>query len=316
MAIRDIRSLDVAMLRTFDALMRERSVSRAAARLFLSQPAVSASLKRLRETFDDALFTRTAHGVLPTPRALALAPHVEQALIHVQRLLNIEREFDPSASDRILRLAGSDHSSRMLLPPLCRLLADRGSRIRLFWEAADYRALAERLNKGDVDLGLLPSRSVPSDVEFEMLYEDVYVVVARHGNPLFARGMSLDAFCLAPHAVLAQSRSGLDDAIDQALARNGRSRYAQVALTSFGEIAELLAATDHTAVFPRRVALRYAATLAEHPLPFELPSYRLYACWNLRSNEDPAVQWLRREIVRLGLAAGLAGEEAASAQVY
>ncbi len=280
MAIRDIRSLDVAMLRTFDALMRERSVSRAAARLFLSQPAVSASLKRLRETFDDPLFTRTAHGVLPTPRALALAPHVEQALIHVQRLLNVEREFDPAASDRILRVAGSDHSSRMLLPPLCHMLAECGSRIRLFWEAADYRALAERLHKGDVDLGMLPSRTIPVDVEFEALYEDVYVVVARHGNPLLASGMSLDAFCLAPHAVLAQSRSGLDDAIDQALARHGRSRYAQVALTSFGEMAELLAASDHTAVFPRRVARRYAATLVEHPLPFELPSYRLYACWH------------------------------------
>ena len=80
MAQRDIRSLDVAMLRTFDALLRERSVSRAAARLFLSQPAVSASLNRLRQVFDDPLFTRTGHGVTPTPRALALATQVEQLL--------------------------------------------------------------------------------------------------------------------------------------------------------------------------------------------------------------------------------------------
>src|SRR6478735_7820878 len=77
---RDIRSLDIGMLRTFDALMREQSVSRAAARLFLSQPAVSASLNRLREVFEDPLFTRTSHGVVPTARAHALAPQVEKLL--------------------------------------------------------------------------------------------------------------------------------------------------------------------------------------------------------------------------------------------
>ena len=88
----DIRGVDLAMLRTFDALLRERSVSRAASRLFLSQPAVSASLKRLRETFDDPLFTRTAHGVVPTPRALALAPRVEAVLQDMQQLLNAAPE--------------------------------------------------------------------------------------------------------------------------------------------------------------------------------------------------------------------------------
>jgi DNA-binding transcriptional LysR family regulator len=89
---RDIRSLDVGMLRTFDALMRERSVSRAAARLFLSQPAVSASLNRLREVFDDPLFTRTGHGVTPTPRAHALAPQIGKVLADLARLL----EGDPA----------------------------------------------------------------------------------------------------------------------------------------------------------------------------------------------------------------------------
>src|ERR1700739_3687329 len=98
MAQRDIRSLDVGMLRTFDALMRERSVSRAATRLFLSQPAVSASLNRLRDTLGDPLFTRTAHGVEPTARAHALAGQVERVLADLSAMLEPGEGFDPAAS--------------------------------------------------------------------------------------------------------------------------------------------------------------------------------------------------------------------------
>ena len=296
----DIRGVDLAMLRTFDALLRERSVSRAASRLFLSQPAVSASLKRLRETFDDPLFTRTAHGVVPTPRALALAPRVEAVLQDMQQLLNADRAFDPAHSDRILRIAGSDHSSRGLLPLLCKELTACGSRIRLAWELADYGQLPERLRKGDIDIGLLPRTAPAAGVESELLYEDAYVAVARRGHPRYAGGMDIEAFCAMPHVVLGQSRSNLDDGIDQALARRGLSRHVQAALTTFSQMTDLLANTDAVAVFPQRVARHYASALEAMPLPFELPSYRLYVCWDTRSNADEAVLWLRDALVRLG----------------
>ena len=104
-----------------------RSVSRAAARLFLSQPAVSASLNRLREAFDDPLFTRHAHGVTPTPRAQALAAQVARVLDDIGALLEAGRAFDPGASERIFRVAGSDFASRNILPALGRTLAACGS---------------------------------------------------------------------------------------------------------------------------------------------------------------------------------------------
>ncbi|MDM0043049.1 LysR family transcriptional regulator [Variovorax dokdonensis] len=298
----DIRSVDLAMLRTFDALLRERSVSRAASRLFLSQPAVSASLKRLRETFGDPLFTRTAHGVVPTPRALELAPRVEAVLQDMQDLLDTDREFDPATSARILRIAGSDYSSRMLLPMLCTALTAQGSRIRLAWELADYGQLPERLRRGDVDLGLLPRIVPASGVESELLYEDSYVAVARKGHSKFGVGHDLEAFCAMPHVVLGQSRSNLDDAIDQALARQGLSRHVQAAVTTFSQMADLLASTDAVAVFPQRVAARWGHLLDAVSLPFELPAYRLYVCWDTRSNADAAVRWLREMVVGFGRA--------------
>jgi DNA-binding transcriptional LysR family regulator len=300
----DIRGVDLAMLRTFDALLRERSVSRAASRLFLSQPAVSASLKRLRETFDDPLFTRTAHGVVPTPRALALAPRVEAVLVDLQGLLSPDGAFDPAKSERILRIAGSDHSSRGMLPLLCRELAACGSHIRLAWELADYSQLPERLRRGDIDLGLLPRMAPAAGVESELLYEDAYVAVARRGHPRYVGGMDLEAFCAMPHVVLGQSRSVLDDTIDQALARRGLARHVQAAVTTFSQMTDLLASTDAVAVFPQRVASRYAQLLEAMPLPFELPTYRLYVCWDARSNADDAVRWLRDALVRLGRGPG------------
>jgi DNA-binding transcriptional LysR family regulator len=277
----DIRGVDLGMLRTFDALLRERSVSRAASRLFLSQPAVSASLKRLRETFDDPLFTRTAHGVVPTPRAIALAPRVQTVLQNMQELLNAEGDFDPATSERILRIAGSDHTSRGMLPLLCSELTARGSRMRLAWELADYGQLPERLRKGDIDLGLLPRMAPPAGVESELLYEDAYVAVARKDHPRYPGSADIDN-------------------IDQALARRGLSRHVQAAVTTFSQMTDVLANTDCVAVFPHRVARRYDDVLQAMPLPFDLPSYRLYACWDARSNADQAVLWLRDTLVRLG----------------
>jgi len=165
---RDIRSLDIGMLRTFDALMRERSVSRAAARLFLSQPAVSASLNRLREVFGDPLFTRTAHGVAPTGRALALAPQVGKVLADIASLLEAGQGFDPSTAQRIFRIAGSDHASHLVLPALARRLGRLNSPIRIVWEAAGISPLADRLHKGDLDFGVVARIHPPRDMKTAM----------------------------------------------------------------------------------------------------------------------------------------------------
>jgi DNA-binding transcriptional LysR family regulator len=297
MASVDIRSLDIGMLRAFDALLTERSVSRAASRLFLSQPAVSSSLKRLREVFGDPLFTRTAHGVEPTPRAHALAPHVHAVLSEVARLLVAGSEFDPTLSDRVFRMVGSDNMSRLILPPLCSLLTRLGSGIRIFWEAANYAALGERLQRGDADFGLLPRASSPANLSSELLYEDSYVLVARRGR--FNAPVSMETFCSAPHVFLGYGRSALDDTIDQILARAGHRRHTQVAVTSFDQMADILVRSEHVSVFPARAAAQYGDALESFSLPFELPRYGMYLCWSHRVDDDPGIGWLKTEVVKI-----------------
>lgn len=299
MAGRDIRSLDVAMLRTFDALLRERSVSRAAARLFLSQPAVSASLNRLREVFDDALFTRTGHGVTPTPRALALATQVEKVLAELQLLLASDSHFDPATSSRIFRIAGSDHPSRWILPALGRRLVALGSAVRIAWEPPGSAPLAERLNRGELDLAVIARIQVPRDLESLTLYEDHYVWALRAGHPLAAQPPTLQAFCAVPQVFLGYGSSTLDDLIDEALARAGLQRRVQMAVSSFGQIVHQLEHSDHAAVLGSRVAAAYAGRLQVLPLPFELPHYHALLCWPARAARDPGIRWLKEEILRI-----------------
>jgi DNA-binding transcriptional LysR family regulator len=296
---RDIRSLDIGMLRTFDALMRERSVSRAAARLFLSQPAVSASLNRLRDVFDDPLFTRTAHGVVPTARAQALAPQVGKVLADIAGLLEAEQGFDPAMSQRILRIAGSDHASHLVLPALARRLTGLRSPIRIVWEAAGVSPLADRLHKGDLDLAVVARIHRPRDMETQLLYEDRYVFVTRHGHPLAGEAVTLDRFCATPQVFLGYGTSALEDVIDETLARAGRQRPAQIAVSSFGQIVDLLQHSDHAAVIAGRVARTHCDEVLAHELPFGLPGYQMLLCWDARANSDAGVQWLKSELLAI-----------------
>ncbi len=296
---RDIRSLDIGMLRTFDALIRERSVSRAAARLFLSQPAVSASLNRLRETFDDPLFTRTSHGVSPTPRALALAAPVERVLADISALLDGAQAFDPADSNRIFRIAGSDHPSRYVLPALGRTLAECGSGIRILWEPTGTWSLEERLERGDLDLAMVARLKTPRDLSHHVLYEDSYVYALRRDHALASQPLTLSTFCAVPQIFLGYGSYVLDDFIDEHLARQGLKRQAQIAVTSFGQIIHQLQHSDHAAVLPQRVARAYADVLSLRPPPIELPRYQALLCWHPQAQGDPGIQWLKGEILRI-----------------
>ena len=298
---RDIRSLDLGMLRTFDALMRERSVSRAAQRLFLSQPAVSASLTRLREVFEDPLFTRMPHGIAPTARASALAPQVEKVLADIAGLLETGRSFDPAQSNRIFRVAGSDFASRLVLAPLSQALVEAGSAARLLWEPAGTDPIAERLRKGEIDLAMISRIRRPQDMETQVLYRDDYVYVMRRDHPRACSGqpVDLDTFCELPQIFLGYGASTLDDLIDEALARLGRRRHAQLAVGSFGQIVHQLRHSDHAAVLGRRVAAAFAEELSIHPLPLDVPGYETLVCWDGAAAADPALGWLRERIVEI-----------------
>jgi DNA-binding transcriptional LysR family regulator len=295
----DIRSLDISMIRTFDALMRERSVSRAAARLFLSQPAVSASLARLRKIFNDPLFIRTGHGVSPTPKAQRLAPKIEKALFEFSSLFDEEQDFSPSESSRIFRIAGSDHPSNWVLPALGRILAASGSAIRIVWEPVGSLSLQDSLSRGELDMALIARMKPPVDLQHLVLYEDNYVYALRRDHPGASEQVSLDSFCEIPQIFLGYGTSTLDDRIDDILAATGRKRKVQMVVSSFAQIIHQLEHSDYAAVMGQRVALTHADKLVTQALPFALPNYSSFLCWDKKSVHDPGIQWLKNQILAI-----------------
>ena len=295
----DIRSLDIGMIRTFDALMRERSVSRAAARLFLSQPAVSASLARLRKVFDDPLFIRTGHGVEPTPKARRLAPKIEKALFEFASLFDEQEGFSPSQSSRIFRVAGSDYPSSWVLPALGRILANCGSAIRIVWEPVGGVNLQDALSRGELDLAMIARIKPPQDLAHVTLYEDHYVYALRRDHPRVAEPVSLESFCDIPQIFLGYGTSTLDDRIDAILAASGRQRKARMVVSSFAQIIHQLEHSDYAAVLGHRIALTHANKLVAQALPFELPTYSSFLCWDKKAEQDLGVEWLKSQILAI-----------------
>jgi DNA-binding transcriptional LysR family regulator len=237
--------------------------------------------------------------VVPTARAQALAPQVGKVLADIAGLLEAQQGFDPCVSQRIFRIAGSDHASHLVLPALAQRLAALRSPVRIVWEATDTAPLADRLHKGDLDLAVVARIHPPRDMETQVLYEDSYVLVTRHGHPLAGRPVTLDGFCATPQVFLGYGTSALEDVIDETLARAGRLRPAQIAVSSFGQIVDLLQRSDHAAVIAARVARTHGDRVLAHALPFDLPGYRMLLCWDARSAADPAVQWLKAEVLAI-----------------
>lgn len=300
----DLRALDIGMLRTFDALMRERSVSRAAARLFLSQPAVSGSLAKLRRTFGDPLFKRTPHGVSPTPLALSMADAVADLLLRMGRLLENGHSFDPTGSDRIFRIAGSDYSSRLILAPLMARLHATNASVRIAWEPPQFHTLFERIRRGDVDLGCAPEPSMRSGLNSAVLFEEHFVLVTRKGHPGFTGSEDpLEAFCQWPHVFFGFRYPNIESVLEDSVARHGRHCLVRLSMPSFDQAADVISRSDMISVFPARLARLFGDRLQTLPLPVHLEGYRSCLYWDRGTEEDPGLRWLREEIRQVAHAA-------------
>ena len=186
----DIKKIDLNLLGVLDALLDERNVTRAAARLGYTQPTVSGMLTRLRDLFGDPLFVRTQRGLLATPRAQALAVPLKQLLDDSQRL--VARDvFDPARAEATFTVASNDYMQQALLAPLVKALRSEARLIRLALAPMIIEGLGEALARGQIDLALTAPQFAMSDLPSRLLYRDRYVVAVRRQHPL-ARGTGHD----------------------------------------------------------------------------------------------------------------------------
>ncbi|MBI5333960.1 MAG: LysR family transcriptional regulator [Burkholderiales bacterium] len=293
-----IRLPDLGLLQAFDVLMQERSVTRAAARLALTQPTVSGMLARLREAFGDPLFVRTPRGIAPTPRAESLAEPVRRILADVDRLL-APAVFEPAAAGFTLSLAATDYALRAVVQPFISALRPLAPGIRVAVRPIDEATLAQRMEHGELDLALLTPHGAPPDLHSRRLFDERYVCAMRRGHPAAAQGaLSLEAFCALDHGVVSLQGGGFVGATDEALARLGRQRRVVVSVPSFLMLLELIHTSDLVALLPQRLLARDAGLHVTEP-PLQVPGFTKILAWHARTHDDPGHRWLRELLVEV-----------------
>ena len=307
-------SLDLNLLRVFDALMEERNVTRAGARLRLTQSAISHALNRLRYMLEDDLFVRGADGMQPTARAAEIGPRLRQALHHMQLAL-APRAFEARTTDRCFTVGASDYFSALLLPEIV-------ARLRVEAPHAELRVvplhdvdIVEALDAGRMDLVTGSFGRVPERFAHEQLYRDEMAWVLRADHPAAGQELTLDLIARLPHLSVAfagnvseaidgfVTQHGLErrviacnrGGIDKVLADQGLSRRNHVTVPHFLAVPRVLMASDMIAMMPRRLAARvtqfYSLTLVAPP--HDCASFDVHALWHRRLGERPDLVWFR-----------------------
>jgi DNA-binding transcriptional LysR family regulator len=303
----DLRSADLNLLVALDALVRERSVSRAGERMGLSQPAMSNVLTRLRRLLDDPVLVRTSEGMVPTQRVAAVIGPVRKALSELQQVLAGEAEFEPARAQRVFRVSAMDHAWVVLVPHLARLLAREAPGVRL--DLLPHReSTPSDLEAGELDAAILVGRKHGRGAGFRRaeLYDDNFDCLVRRGHPEVGRRLSLKRYLELGH-VLASPRSRRGGVVDQALQKRGLSRRVHVIVPHFAAAPFVVAATDLIATLPRGVARPFARMLDLQlfPPPIPLEGGPWLLVWHERTFQDAGHSWLRAQI--LELARGLRG---------
>ncbi len=279
------------------ALLEERSVTRAAQRLNTTQPAVSNTLSRCRELFQDPLFIRERYGMRPTERALAIGPAIRDALAEIDHLVLDQQAFDPATTDRHFVIAANDYVEYALLPRLVERLQDRapGLQIRVIPYGAD---LAETgVSSGDTALVLGRVVDPPDNLVLHTVMEDGLTCLLRAEHPFQGEQLTREVFENLKHVnMLPPGR--LKKGLFQALDRQGLERDVAVSVTHFLSIPELIATTDYCTTLPELICRRFASDprLRVVAPPADLGTFPVHLAWHVRYRQDPAHQWLREQI--------------------
>jgi DNA-binding transcriptional LysR family regulator len=289
-------TFDLNLLVVFEAVLRERNVTKAGERLGLSQPAMSHALNRLRWMLKDQLFIRTPEGMTPTPRAEQLAHPVRHALSELQSALDPE-EFVPERSDRRFTLALNNYAAVVLAGPITSACAALAPNLRIALRPSGTLDLPDLLDRGELDLAIAALDAPGNRFSSALLVEDRYVAAMRHAHPIGRKKFDLKVFAAQPH--LAISSSGEDMRfIDAALAAKGYART--VALEApYLSAGAILMQSDMVAVLGRQIAheFRRAYAIELKELPFDSPVLRCVMLWHRRFDDQPGHRWLRQTIV-------------------
>lgn len=294
----NISAADLNLFVVFEALLEEHSVSKAARRVGLSQPATSNALGRLRAMFDDPLFVRRGSAMLPTPRAQQVAAHVRAGLGHLSAALGPGEGFDPATAERTFVIAAHDFAALTLLPALMQRVQGEAPGVRVRVVKIGPGQPFAALEAGALDLVLGAAANLPRGITSETLAEVRYAVAVRAEHPRVRQRLTLRQYLELDHLLVAPF-GGTRGAVDRALEAEGHERRIALTVPDFLLAPHIVARTDMVVTLPRRVFELVDAGLGLRV--FEPPVAVVgspFACiWDERRSDEPAHGWLR-SIVR------------------
>lgn len=290
----NLRRLDLNLLVIFDALMSERNVTRAARRIALSQPAFSNALSRLRQFLDDELFIRGPEGMLPTPRALELAPQVRMALATLET--SLERSaFEPATATRAFTVQTSDYLVSTVMPALMRHLAERAPGVDVRIVPPDHRT-QQLLDAGEIDFALGGYGELPERFGVAIVDDNDFACMMHAKHPLARGRLDLERYAAAKH-LLITPRGDPSGFVDEALAAHGLVRRIALTVNHFSVVPAIIAESDLIVTMPRRMAEGYARLygLVLRPSPIETAALysHIRLVWQKRLAAHPAYDWFR-----------------------
>lgn len=308
----DTSRLDLNLLVTLEALLTERNVTRAAARLSLSQPAVSAQLARLRDVFEDPLLLPAQRGMTPTAKALSLLEPLRQSLDQVRGVATSHLNFDPATADLTVTIAASDYLQASVLQPLVLRLRREAPNVRIAVRHMDPSQHAAQMARGDIDLGLMqPIEAAPS-LRMRALFHERYVLIARRGHPALdgkvggkqsgkqagkpGGKLSAKAFAKLEQVIVSPAGGAFSTPVDQALAGLGLKRQVVLSAASFLFVPDIVSRSDLVALVPERLVKGRAAGLLVLPPPLPIDGFDIAMVWHERNQGHAAQRWLRDQV--------------------
>ncbi|MEU6558165.1 LysR family transcriptional regulator [Nocardia nova] len=289
--------LDLNLLRVFDALLQEGSVTAASDRLHLSIPATSRALSRLRRAMNDPILVRAGRGMAPTPFALRAAPRVRSLLDEAAALVSADRGVTAADLKRTFTIRINDGVAATLVTTVVEATAARapGVVLRFVTEGSES---PEALRDGSIDLDIGAGPATAPDIHSAELYSERLVGIVRADNPLGRhRRPTLAQLCRHPH-VSSSRRGRAHGPLDDALAAEGLRRHVAAVVPTSAVAALLVSSSPYVGLVPRRLAEQYADALGLRwfPVPADLPEVEVRLSWHARLDSDPAQTWLRDTI--------------------
>jgi DNA-binding transcriptional LysR family regulator len=285
--------VDLNLFVLFDAIYREKSVTRAAAQLNLTQPAASNALSRLRQTFGDPLFVRVPGGMAPTPVADSVVGSVREALTLLSRSVGVNAQFDPARAEKTFRLGMNDLAESLILPRLHAALVNLAPNISVTSYYVARESATEELKAGLIDLLLDAPVVNTRELNQQPLAEFPYVLAVRRGHPLMGESISMEQYLGGQHLHVSSRRRGRGQ-VDIALNRLAKKRNTVMRVQNYLVAARITQETDLLWTAPRSLVERLP--LASVALPFQVEALAWNLYWSKNVEDDPANRWMRKLI--------------------